>query len=113
MKFELKNAGSLEWEGIKGLVYNTKEDFKNANATYFEVTGRHGKVKNETSDRVYYVIEGKGEFTINDEVFSVKETDVIIIPKNTPYDYKAKGKMMKLFLVHTPAYNSKAEKSLE
>jgi len=27
-------------------------------------------------------------------------------PKNTPYDYQAKEGVLKLLLVHTPAFNS-------
>lgn len=112
MKFELKNTRQVGWDGIKGWVYNDKEHFENASAVYFEVTGSHGKVKTTKSDRVYFVLEGQGEFTFNDEVIPVKATDVIIVPKNTPYDYEAKDGIMRLFLVHTPAYDKDAEEKL-
>ena len=85
----------------------------NASGAYFEVTGRHGKVKTTHSDRVYLVLEGSGNFTIGDETFSVEAMDMLIIPKNTPYDYKTSNGTMKLFLVHTPAYNADAEVKLE
>ncbi|RLG16227.1 hypothetical protein DRN63_04425, partial [Nanoarchaeota archaeon] len=84
-----------------------------ASAAYFEVSGRHGKVKTTKSDRVYLVLEGEGEFIINDEVIPVKATDVIIVPKNTPYDYRATSDILKLFLVHCPAYDPEAEVKLE
>ncbi|MCX6826427.1 MAG: cupin domain-containing protein, partial [candidate division Zixibacteria bacterium] len=73
----------------------------------------HGKVKSTKSDRVYLVLEGKGKFMVGNEKNDVKKDDVIIIPKNTPYDYKAIGGKLKLFLVHTPAYDEKAEIKLE
>lgn len=94
---------------MKAWAYNSKEAFANASAAYFEVTGSHGKVKTTISDRVYFVIEGVGEFEIDDNIFEVKEKDMIIVPKNTPYDYKAKKGTLKLFLVHTPAYDRKGE----
>mgnify|MGYP001142051761 CR=1 FL=1 len=106
MKFKLKDAFKFSWKGLKGWVYNSKEDFSNASAVYFKVTGSHGRVKTLISDRVYLVLKGRGHFIINKEVIPVKKTDVIIVPKNTPYDYKGK---MELFLVHVPAFDQKKE----
>jgi len=110
MKFRLKEAYKFGWEGLKGWAYNSKSDFENASAAYFEVDGSHGKVKTTKSDRVYLVLEGSGEFIIDGKVIQVEKMDVIIVPKNTPYDYKGK---MKLFLVHCPAFNQDAEAKLE
>ncbi|VVB59878.1 Cupin domain protein [uncultured archaeon] len=110
MKFELKNAIKFGWNGLKGWAYSSKDEFKNASAAYFEVDGSHGKIRNKLSDRIYYVLEGKGEFIINDKIISVKTSDVIIVPKNTPYDYRGK---MKLFLVHTPAFDAEFDEKLE
>ena len=113
MKFSLKNGHRFGWEGLKGWALNSKEDFENASAAYFEVTGSHGKVKTTRSDRIYFVLEGKGKFIINDEVVAVEKYDVIIVPKNTPYDYKSTGGVLKLFLVHIPAYDPKNEVKLD
>lgn len=113
MKFKLKGAHKFGWPGLNGWAYNSKEDFENASAAYFEVTEKHGKVKTTRSDRIYFVIDGEGEFTVNNDTFSVEKSDVIIIPKNTPYDYKAKNGILKLFLVHTPAYHPDYEVKLE
>ncbi len=113
MKFQLKNARKFGWEGLSGWAYNSKEEFENASTAYFEVTNKHGKVKTTRSDRIYFVIDGEGEFTVNNETFSVQKSDVIIIPKNTPYDYKTKKSTLKLFLVHVPAYHPDYEVKLE
>lgn len=113
MKFTLKKAIKFEWEGLKGWAYSSKENFPNVSGVYFEVTGSHGKIKTTLSDRVYFVIEGKGEFIINDKVIPVEKNDMIIIPKNTPYDYRTKGGILKLFLVHVPAFDEKHEVKLE
>jgi mannose-6-phosphate isomerase-like protein (cupin superfamily) len=113
LKFKLKNAYRFGWKGLEGLAYNSKEDFKRASAAMFEVTGRHGKVKSLVSDRVYLILKGKGEFIINGKKVPVEKNDVIIVPKNTPYDYRSiKGKL-KLFLVHTPAFDNKKEVKLQ
>ena len=113
MKFSLKNARAFGWEGLKGWALNSKEDFESASAAYFEVTGSHGKVKTTSSDRVYFVLEGEGEFVINDEVVPVEKHDVIVVPKNTPYDYRATNGVLKLFLVHIPAYDPENEVKLD
>ena len=106
MKFKLKDAHKFGWKGLKGWAYNSNVDFENASAAYFEVNGAHGKVKTTKSDRIYLVLEGTGEFIINEKVMKVEKMDVIIVPKNTYYDYKGK---MKLFLVHCPAFDENAE----
>ncbi len=113
MKFTLKNAHKFEWKGLKGWAYNSKEDFENASGAYFEVTGRHGKVKTTRSNRVYFVVGGKGEFVVSGKVVPVEKNDVVIIPKNTLYDYRAKDGVLKLFLVHTPAFDPDYEVKLE
>ena len=113
LKFKLKDAYKFGWKGLKGVAYNSKEDFKKASAALFEVTGRHGKVKSLVSDRIYLVLEGKGEFIANEKIVPVEKNDVIIIPKNTPYDYKAVRGTLKLFLVHAPAFDENKEVKLE
>jgi len=112
MKHTLNNAKKFEWPGLKGWAYNSQEDFANASAAYFEVTGSHGKVKSTKSDRVYFVVEGSGEFTINDEIIPVEKSDVIIVPKNTHYNYKATNGTLKLYLVHTPAFDPESDVKL-
>lgn len=108
-----KDAQKRGWDGLNFWVYNTKEDFANASAALFEVTGSHGKVKSTVSDRTYFVVEGNGFFEINDEKVAVVPNDVIIVPKNAPYDYWAKeGEVLKLFLVHTPAFDASGEVNL-
>ena len=110
MKFEQKDAKKIDRKELKGWQYNTKEDFKNASAFYFEIDGTHGKVKSTLNDRVYFIIGGEGEFVIDGKVIPVKKFDVIIVPKNTPYSYKGK---LKAFLVHTPAFDPAFDVKLE
>lgn len=112
MKFTRQKALKFGWKGIKGWAYNSKDDFKDASATYIETTGKHGKVKNRKSNRIYLVLDGKGRFDIDGKKISVQKDDVIIVPKNTPYDYKTTSKELKLFLIHSPAFDEKADLKL-
>jgi mannose-6-phosphate isomerase-like protein (cupin superfamily) len=113
MKFTKENARRFGWEGIRGWAYNSKDDFANASAAYFEVTGNHGKVKTTTSDRIYLVLEGRGEFIVGGKTIPVEKTDLVIIPRNTPYDYRAAGDTLKLFIVHSPAFDPEGDVKLE
>jgi len=110
MKFMKYNARKFSWKGINGWAYSSKEDFSKMSCAYIVVTGRHGKIKNTKSDRLYFVIEGGGQFIIKDEPEKVREGDVVIIPKNTPFDYIGK---MKLLLVDSPAFDPEADVKME
>jgi len=112
MKFKLKDAYKFGWEGLKGLAYNSKEDFQGASAARFKVTGSHGKTKTTISDRIYLVLEGEGKFIIEGKTIKVEKTDVIIVPKNTSYNYRATKGFMELFLVHSPAYDPQGDVKL-
>lgn len=113
MKFTPKGARKFAWEGVKGFAYLEKKDFPRATAAYVETTKSHGKLKNLKSDVIYYVISGNGKFFLKDKWLSISKGDVVIVPKNTVYDFKAEKGVLKLFMVHTPAYEPKNDKSLE
>lgn len=105
-KYTAEDSYKSGWAGLKFSSYNESSDFEHASAGVFEVTTHHGKVKSKSSDRIYFVLEGEGYFEIEGQKIDVKPTDVVIVPRDTIYDYFGK---MKLFLVHTPAYNYDAE----
>jgi mannose-6-phosphate isomerase-like protein (cupin superfamily) len=97
-------------DGIEGWSYGSKEVSPVASASLITIDGRHSKTKSLVSDRVFYVLEGEGEFIIGDEAFTAGPTDVLICPKNTSFECNGK---MKYFLVHVPAYNYDREVRLE
>ncbi|OGF26681.1 hypothetical protein A2477_03095 [Candidatus Falkowbacteria bacterium RIFOXYC2_FULL_47_12] len=110
MKFTLQNAKQFGWEGVKGFEYSNKNDFQNVSIAYAEISGRHGKIKNTKSDRVYIVFEGEGEFILDGKVIPVQRMDALIVPKNTPYDYHG---AMKVFLMDLPAFEEGNDVKLE
>jgi mannose-6-phosphate isomerase-like protein (cupin superfamily) len=105
MKLEKKDARKYGWPGLRGWAYKGKDDFSHASVAYAEVTGKHGRAKDARSDIIYFVIDGKGEFSFGKERIAVKKSDVIIVPKNTAFDFWAKGGTMKLCIVHCPAFD--------
>ena len=95
---------------VQGRPIVSANDFDRLGCGVFRTQSRHGKIKNIASDRVYLVLEGAGRFTVADERFEVVTGDVVLVPRNTPYDYEGD---LKLFLVHSPANLDEADISLE
>lgn len=75
-----------------------------------KINGKHGKMKSLNEDRIYFVIEGDGKFIINDKESEVGVNDMIVVPKNTPYDIIGK---MKYLLICSPEFNPINDKNLE
>ena len=97
----LSKVPSFSKNGMDG--YSFDLDDKNISIDIEDVYKGHDKYCiNTKSTHIYYVLEGKGAFKINGELYNVQEGDIIEIPKNTEFVFKGK---MKLFLVMTPAFN--------
>jgi mannose-6-phosphate isomerase-like protein (cupin superfamily) len=110
MKFTRDKARRFGWKGIDGWAYLSREDFPEMSCSYIIVTGRHGRTKSLTNNRIYFVIEGRGEFIINDKSIRVSAGEAVVVPKNTPYDFRGD---MKLFLVNSPAFDPEGDIKLE
>ena len=97
---------------IEVCAYNAKEDFERASAGIVTARGRHGRIMQPISDRVYLILEGEGEFYFGgeegqkEETVRVEKNDVVLIPRGTVYDYEGR---MRLFLSHSPAYEQDSD----
>lgn len=58
------------------------------------------------SEFTYYVLEGKGYFTINSQEQPVARGDLIVLPPNTKYTF---GGKLKMLLINTPRYTPEQE----
>lgn len=79
-------------------------------AALIEINGNHGKIKALKSDRIYFILSGKGIFEVAGEKHEATKGDLIFIPKKTPYNIIGK---MKYLLVNSPAFNPKEDVNLE
>lgn len=75
-----------------------------------ELKGRHGKIINNISVVAYYILEGEAEFIIKGSTEKASEGDVVVVPKNTPYDIKGDSTYL---VFHSPAYDHENEVNLE
>ena len=108
--YHKNNAKTFKKAGVKMWLYNTKEDCKQGNILYQEVDGGHfEEFINHKSAFIYYILEGNGEFIIEDKEYKVKVEDVVIIPPDTRFYYIGH---MKQILVTAPAWSEKDEKIL-
>jgi mannose-6-phosphate isomerase-like protein (cupin superfamily) len=110
MKFTQKDAKNFTVGDVKGYEYTTKDDLEGASVAFAEVNGKHGKLKNIKSDRIYIITWGKGKFVVDKKEVEVEARDVIIIPKGSPYDYVGE---MNMFIVDCPAFDKDADIFLE
>jgi mannose-6-phosphate isomerase-like protein (cupin superfamily) len=86
MKIAKTAASRFSWGKVWGRNY--KFPAENVSVLYAKLNEPHGQVSTTKYCRYYYVLKGKGEFVIGDEIFQVTNGDVIMVPPNTKYDYK-------------------------
>ncbi len=110
MKFSLDKARTVERDGFTAWLYNSKEQFPAVSSVYVDVRGAHERVYVKKSIRLYFVIKGRGQFTVGNETLEVKTNDVIIIPPKVSYSYKGR---MRLFETNFPATGSEDEVKTE
>lgn len=90
-------------EGFSGDFYVSKEDARGFNALRVSVHGHHPRKRMIDTTRVYFVIDGEGTFTINDEVHNVKKNDLYVIEPGNEYEYQG---TMNLFEFNISPENS-------
>jgi len=100
-KYSLPEKKSFETLDILGFAYSDASNNPNVEAMRIIADGHSGKATTGDCDRVYLVLVGEGEFTIAEDTFQVVKDDVVMLPKNTDYEYRGS---MELFEVNTPAY---------
>lgn len=80
-----------------------------------EYRGRHGRTRQPAGDRIYLVLKGEGKFLFgngrrDDELVPVTKYDVVLIPKDTTYDYPGR---MRIFLVRVPTNEQDSDVHLD
>lgn len=67
-------------------VINREEHSELISLTWVKIWGHHKKMACDISDRLYYIIDGEGEFQVGDNPPGrVVGGDVVLIPKSVPY----------------------------
>jgi len=89
MKISSDQAIRQDWDQTKSWNYKLKHISPYQSVVYAEITNDHGEVKTNDIERIYYIIDGEGEFVIANEITPVRKGDVFTIPPHTTYNYHA------------------------
>ena len=92
MKIAKTQSKRQDWDKVRSWNYKLTNLSPKTSVVYAELDGPHGEVKTKDAERVYYILEGKGEFAFNNETIEVSKEDVVTVPPDTVYDYKPVGK---------------------
>lgn len=98
LKIGKKDAVSHGREGVKGTYYQLPETDGGKTVAYAEFTGEHGERTIGNHSRIYYILEGTGEFIINGEKFDVESGDVIPVPPHATYNLFPTSTTLKIIL---------------
>ena len=100
MKISQKDSVRHDWDKTKSWNYKLRHLSPYQSIVYAEVTNDHGEVHTEDVERIYYIIDGEGEFVINGETTKVAKGDLFTVPQKTIYDYHSlSGQTLKVLLV--------------
>lgn len=70
-------------------------------ATWVELDGRHQRLRNDHSDRIYYVLEGQARFRLGEEEpIEATAGDAVLIPRATPYELQGR---LRYLVISAPA----------
>lgn len=87
MKITQQQSVRHDWDETKSWNYKLTHLNPYQSIVYAEITNDHGEVHTNDIERIYYIIDGDGEFVIGNEVTKVAKGDVFTVPPKTVYNY--------------------------
>lgn len=91
MKITKQQSTKQNWDKVRSWNYKITDTIVKQSVVYAELDGDHGEVQTLDSERIYYILSGKGEFEYGSKVVKVEKDDVVTIPPNTTYNYHPLG----------------------
>jgi gentisate 1,2-dioxygenase len=110
MKISLNQASIHDKRDFIAKFYLEKKTNPEFNTIFVECINRHYKTKLKNATRIYFVIEGKGYFIIDNIKQEANLYDLFIIKDSQIYEYRGK---MKLIEINFPATDKSNEEKLE
>lgn len=99
MKITKKESIRQDWDQVKSYNYKLKHLSNYQSVVYAQLDGDHGEVSTKELERVYFIIDGKGEFDIAGIKTQAGQGDVITVPPHTKFDYRPlNGTTLKVIL---------------
>jgi mannose-6-phosphate isomerase-like protein (cupin superfamily) len=105
-----QDAITVEKQGVKMRIYNSKNQCPQAAVVYQETEKGHSEeFLHKKSHFIFYIIEGSGTWYIEDKPHEVSAGDAVIIPPNTRFYYRGK---LKQVCVTSPAWEPEHEQHI-
>jgi len=98
LKIPKTQAVKYNREGFKGYNYPLPNIENGSSILFAELTGDHGVRTIGDKARIYFILEGTGEFLINGKKVNVKPYDVVPIKPHTTYNYHPTSPVIKVLL---------------
>jgi mannose-6-phosphate isomerase-like protein (cupin superfamily) len=101
----------LQFQGLFIRDYTTHLDSKSSFAVVeVPAGGQHQKAWSKKSDKIYYVISGKLQMTVEGEERLIEKGDICSISKGMKFSYKnITRSTVTLALIHTPPFDLNSE----
>ncbi len=114
MLIRLEDLPEIRQEGyplVMKTAVNRAQHSQNISVTWVKIWGHHKKMVCDLSDRVYYIIDGDGEFQVGDgNPFKVRAGDLVFIPRSVPYQFDGH---MTYLVMNGPAFLPGSDQELE
>jgi len=99
MKISKQQSIQEDWDEVRSWNYKISSTTPKQSVVYAELDGDHGEVSTNELERIYYILDGDGEFVYDGETIKVQKDDVITVPPNTVFNYHPTGgKTLKVIL---------------
>jgi mannose-6-phosphate isomerase-like protein (cupin superfamily) len=100
MKITQAQSIRHDWDKTKSWNYKLRHLSPYQSIVYAEITDNHGEVNTSDVERLYYIVEGEGEFVIGKEITKVVKGDVFTVAPHTVYNYHSlPGSVLKVVLI--------------
>ena len=98
VKISLSDAVSHNRNGVVARYYQLPDVENGKTVAYAEFSGEHGERTIGEHVRIYYVLEGQGEFLVNGVKYPVDRGDLVTIPPHATYNLWPQGRTIKVLL---------------
>ncbi|MGR3301610.1 MAG: cupin domain-containing protein [Candidatus Scalindua sp.] len=111
MKVDKQLLNPIDFEGLKVFDYTADKQMSSSLAEINVAPGiNHKKAWSRRSDKYYYIVTGRIQFTVDKESYDLSEGDVCIIRQGQRFSYvNLSDKPAKLILIHTPNFDIESE----
>jgi mannose-6-phosphate isomerase-like protein (cupin superfamily) len=111
-----RELAPFDFEGLSIIEYTRGLENPSSSFAVIEVPAgvRHREARSHRCDKLYYLLAGTIEFSLDGERFVLNERDVCIVPRGHRFAYRnGSPEAARLILVHTPKFDLEAEEFLE